>query len=524
MKRLRAVFPSISVALLAMGCGGEHEAETAVDNWPSDAAGPAGAGQGVRVFSGEAATLSTQTSCTWEAGADGDRWCVFIGVSSAGDHNLFALDVTQVIAGVPVSCGEPDPNCVLLTEHLLGSSGDYHPTYFAGDTLVYYDRSLTPHVWRPGMEAGRVLAERPEDGDIAFCTPSSHGMAVACLGMPFERADPGILAAELYIGAADGESEPLLAPVDDVIVATLDDTSALTRFGLGSPVSGYIAWSSREELEGPEILNVREVSDPESRITVAVDVHRWDISADGSGWLWLSAVDQSGVGTLQSARFYDGAYPVDILENVVDYELDENGSVLAWTANGEMVSIPDPIGAPSIQVPIDGDVADIAAFGSSGVAYTKRPAEPGVNDLRIASLDGTRSCLLQEGGSKSLRTVQFAPGAPVAIWARENADDQYDAEFARLADCTSVVLSPEIAMLGWVGRGHAVFVDQFDSNKGSGTLRYRKVGRNGELHPDPPTVIAEHADTYATWGPNFLLYTVTSGSDEDGMYVRAFGG
>jgi hypothetical protein len=266
----RSALSSFVAAALVVACGGERKAETEGDNWPGEAAGPAGMGLGVRVFSGTAATLSASRSCTAEEGAEGDRWCVFIGLSSSGEHNLFALNVSQVIAGVPVSCDTPDPNCLLLTNHVLGSSADFHPSFFAGDTLVYYDETLTPRVWRPGMAGGRVLASRATTLDIAFCTPASRGLAVACLGVPSEQPDTSILAADLYVGAADGESEPLLAPVDSVIVASLADTETVQRFALGSPASGYVAWSSRETTDGPEVLKVQACCRPRAFTTAPI--------------------------------------------------------------------------------------------------------------------------------------------------------------------------------------------------------------------------------------------------------------
>jgi hypothetical protein len=447
---------------------------------------------------------------------------VFIGLSGEGEHNLFALNVSQVVAGTAVSCDAPDPNCLLLTNHLLGSSADFHPTFFAGDTLVYYDETLTPHVWRPGMSGGRLLANRGEMLDIAFCTPSSRGLAVACLGLPFVQPDSTIVAADLYLGAADGESEPLLAPVDDVILAAPDDTESVQRFALGSPVSGYVAWSSREAPDGPEVLKVQSVDDPESQTTVASDVHRWDISADGSGWLWLRAVNEYGTGMLQTARFHDGADPVDVLDGVLDYEVNRSGALIARTRERNAVAIPDPIGAPGEQLLIDGEVTKLVTLSSQNAfAYAKRAAAGG-SELLVSSLDGTRFCSFDTSGYVSLGSVQFAKGAETLLWTLSNAGKQ-DAFHSRLADCGTDAVAPSVSVVGWVGRSHVILVDDVDPATSSGTLRFRKIGKDGALHPDPPALIAEHVDTHATWGPDFLLYAITSGTEESGMYVRAFG-
>ena len=55
---------------------------------------------------------------------------------------------------------------------------------------------------------------------MVFCAPASAGTAVVCLELPDVQADPGLVEAELYVGTADGDSEPLLQPLDHVIVGS----------------------------------------------------------------------------------------------------------------------------------------------------------------------------------------------------------------------------------------------------------------------------------------------------------------
>lgn len=513
---------SLLVALVTGACGGDPETDPGAGNWPEDAKGPAGTGAGVRVFSGSAATLSTSRSCSAEEGAPGDRWCAFVARSSAGDDQLYVVNVSQVIAGVPVACGAPDPNCLLLTESLGASSPDFHRTYFAGDTLVYYDRELAARVWRPGMAAGRLLASREGMRDIAFCSPAPRGTAVACLSFPFEQPDGTMVVAELLAGAADGETEPLLSPVESVIAATLEDTPQVHRFGFGTLADGHVVWSSREEPDGPELLKLQRVGDDASRITVASDVHQWAVTGEGSGWLWVRETNDFGVGTLQAARFPEGDDPVDLLADVFTYELTPSGGTVAVTAARQAVAIADPIGAPHAQVPLDDDVGQVVSLSEGGhVAYTKG-FKTGIYDLLVSSLDGERSCVLETAGGFSPYVVAFSPGAETVLWARRN-EERYDGYHSDVFGCRSAPLSPGVVELGWVGSGHAVFLDAFDPVTGSGSLRFRRAGKDGELHPDPPSLIAEQADGYAVWGPNYLLYTVSAGSDADGLYVRAFG-
>jgi hypothetical protein len=374
------------------------------------------------------------------------------------------------------------------------------------------------------MPAGRMLASRGSTHDIAFCTPAPLGMVVGCLGLPHEQPEQSIIRADLYVGAADGESEPLLAPIADVIVATPDDTQTVQRFSFGFPASGHVAWSSRETRDGVEVLKVRRVDDPEGQLTVATDVHKWKVAPDAAGWFWLSAANEYGVGTLQTASFPDGAERIDLLELVAAYYLDRNGTLVAQTRDRELVAFPNPVREPERQVRLDGDVASIVDLSDGGsIIYTKRFASTNVNELIVTSLDGTHSCVLETSDSVSFRSIQFSPRAGTVLWARSNDSGTYDAYHSRFGDCSTVALSPRIAVLGWVGHGNAVFIDDLDAATSTGSLRFHKVGKDGQVHPDPPTLIAEGVDTYATWGKDFLLYTVNGGGDSDGVYVRAFG-
>jgi len=518
------VLPSLFVALFAAACGGGGPEKAVENNWPDDAEGPAGSGGGVRVFAGEVATLSAARACTHEAGVDADRWCAFVGRSGAGEHNLFVVNVSQVIAGVAVDCQSEDPNCLLLTADLEGSSADNHPTYFAGDTLVYYDDDFSAYVWRPRMDAGRLLAQRTDEHDIALCSPAQRGPAVACLAMPFAQPAGELALAELYAGSAEGAEEPLLAPIAEVIPRTAEDNVTVHRFGFGALADGYVAWSSRETETGVEILKLSHVDDPKNPLVVAEDVHRWSVTDDGSSWLWLSATNDGAVGTLQIADFPDGSNPVDVLPGVIDYELTKGGSVVAETEQRTAVSIVDPSGAPEQQVVLGGEVERISALSDLGqVAFAKAPVPRDVTDFVLSSLDGERSCVLDTSGGVRLGAVHFSPGGDGVLWAApSSATGKVDAYHSRLEGCETETLAPAVAVLGWVGPHHAVFIDEFDPDTVAGSLRYRKAGRDGRLHPDS-TLIAEEVDTYATWGSSFILYTISTGGEHDGMYVRAFG-
>lgn len=526
MKTQRTALVSTLAALLMVACGGDGgPSKPAEKNWPDDADAPAGTGGGVRVFSGAAGTLSAARACTHELGATGNRWCAFVGMSSGGDHNLFVVNVSQVRTGVPVECGTEDENCLLLTDFVEGSSADNHPTFFAGDTLVYYDRELAAYAWRPGMAAGRLLARRNTERDIAFCTPAPRGSAVACLSVPSEQPAGALVIADLLAASVDSdEEEPLLQPIASVIPATGEDNRTVHRFGFAALADGYIGWSSRETETGPEVLKLQRVDDPDSQVTVATDIHHWAVTDDGSSWLWMAETSEGSVGTLQIAPFPGGEDPVDLLGGVIDYKLTGKGSIVAETEQHTAVSIVDPNGAPDRKVVLGDEIGRISTLSDEGqIAFAKRPIGSDFTDFIISSLDGERSCVLETTGSVSLNAIHFAPGADGVLWAARADTGKFDAFHSRLGDCNTERLAPDVVVIGWVGSGYAVFIDEYDPDDGSGSLRYRKAGRDGELHPDPPTLIAERVDTYATWGDDFVMYTISTGSDEDGMYVRTFG-
>ncbi len=509
-----------AVTLLATACSDHDPLLIEHDTFPGDATGPAGVGAGVRVYQGDAWMLSSSRSCT-EGDTTSDRWCIFVGVSqTSSNHNLFVVNVSAAMAGVSVDCNAPDANCLLLTDHLTGTSGNGHPAFFSGDTLVYYDQDLAAYVWWPGLEGGRLLASREGVRDIAYCTPASRGSSVACLGIPFEQPDNSMIVGEIYAGAANGVREPLLGPVDSVIVATLEDTVSVHRFGFAPLLDGYVAWSSREMFEGPEVLNLVNVDDPTRVVTVATAAHKWGVTDDGTRWLWIRTTNELGIGTLEVAGFPDGSNPTSLVGETIEFRANRSGSVVALTRDYAAVAVVDTLGRPGEQVPIDSEVDRIAGISDQGHIVYSKAATRGLSDLLVASVDGRRSCAIET--TSSATSPEFAPGAPLLMWSRAEGD-VYDAFLSRLTDCENALLAKNVAMAGFLGDGHAVFVDEFDARTSTGSLRFRKVDQRGVLHPAPPTLIAEHVDTTTTSGPDYMVYAVRAGTEADGAYVRAFG-
>lgn len=509
-------------AALAVACGDSDRRDPARANAPASPLGPVGEGGGVRVYAGKAALLPDGPPCTAEEGADGDRWCGFLAVADTGRNNLFVVNVSAVLAGVPVSCDEGDPNCLLLAREVIADANSWRSIYFDGDTLVYYDETLTPRVWRPGMERGRLLAERPDGAEMVFCAPASVGTAVVCLELPDVQDDPALVEAELYVGTADGESEPLLHPVDHVIIGSNETFNGVVRFKCGFPADGYVAWSTPDSLEDPERLKLMHADDPESSVTVASDVFAWNVAPDGSRWDWLTNVNELGSGELEVAPFPDGAEPTAVLSDVQDYGVDANSALVALTGENDAISIPDPLGAPSEQLLLDQEVRSLLALSDRGhVAYAKRFTAKNTSDLFVAGLDGSQVCILDETGKVPFSSLNFSHGGAALVWALSTPNG-YDAFYTELSDCSTSPLAPDIAVLGFIGSETIVLVDDFDAESGSGSMRFRKVSPVGALTSTPPTLVAEHVTTNAITGST-LLYTVRGSGDDDGVYVRAFG-
>lgn len=506
----------LAVTVLAAGCGDSERREPGAAATPASPLGPVGEGRGVRVFSGQAVMLPDGPPCTAEEGAEGDRWCGFLATSSTGRDDLYVVNVSAVLAGVPVACGEADPNCLLLAQEVVANGNSSRWIYFGGDTLVYYDATLVPRIWRPGMESGRMLAELPESADIVSCAPAGRGMAIACLEIPDVQEDAGVFTAELHVGTADAESEPLLAPIDHVILGNNSTFAGVKRFNSSFPTDGYIAWSSPEDTESPDVLKLARADDLESTVTVTSDIQAWGVSPDASRWHWVTPD-----GVLQTAPFPDGSQTTDLLSDVRDYGVSQSGSLVAMTTGAELLSIPDPVGAPDGQLLLDQGVQELLGLSAGNyIAYAKHVLNKKTFDLFVTNLDGSAACTVEETVKVPFSSLSLASGGAALLWARSTPDG-YDAFLTNLAECSTAPVAPNVAVLGWLDDQTILFVDDFDSATSSGSLRFRRATPEGTVERGAPRLIAEHVSTNATTGST-LLYTVKAGSEEDGVYVRTF--
>ena len=511
---------SLATAALAVGCGDSHRRAAGAGAPAHSPLGPVGEGGGVRIYGGEAVMLPDGPPCTREAGASGDRWCGFLATSETGRNDLYVVNVTQVLAGVPVACGESDPNCILLAEEVIADANSWRPIYFDGDTLVYYDATLTPRVWRPGMDAGRLLAERQPGAELQFCAPAAAGTAVICLELPDVQMDPKLVQANLYVGTADGETEPLLHPVEQVIIGSNETLKGVLRFKCGFPADGYVAWSTPDSIEEPEILKLVQAGDLASSVHVASDVFAWNVSPDASRWHWLTDIDEKGAGVLSVAPFPDGSDPIEVLHDVTDYALAADSALVALTTEGDVWAVPDPLLEPADQRLLDQGAKELLAIGDGEfVAYAKLVVGKTNSDLYVSNVDTSQTCVLDETAEVPNSSLNFSPNGEALLWATPTPDG-YDAHVSELGTCQTTRLASDIAVLGWVGDRTMVLVDDYDTTKLSGSLRFRNL-TDAALRTRP-TLVAEHVTSNAITGST-LLYTARNADENDGVYVRAFG-
>ena len=491
---------------------------------------------GVRVFSGTAKMLFNGPSCTNDASVTGDRWCAFVTYTDATmeTRSLYVFNASRVVAGADVRCGggASTDACLLLTADLWGDSSNpvIHGTFFQGDTLVFYEHGFAPYVWRPGMTKGRLLATRAEGEDAVYCSPAPQGTAVLCVLLPNAVADPNPTSAfaDLLIGKADGPTEPLLSVADKVLTFSVDDIGFRPTFGFGFPPGpgDHVAWTTRDGATGPETLRLQRAGEPASKATIAAGVHHWNVSPDAGRWFWLTGTKGTAVGTLQTAPFPTGANPTDVRAEVSeDYDvvMSDAKTVVALTKDGTLVAIPDPLN-PAGELVLDTQVKDLLSVSDAGhVAYVKNRFGNNSGDLYVRRADGSASCVVEPIRPVPVRSVSFVPNAGAILWAHTGADG-FEAHYTRLRDCNTMSVATDITLITSVGHERVMFADQFDDTTASATLSIRLVGNGNTLGAEAPIPIADHVDSYALAGPNpdTLLYTVNTGGENDGVYVRWF--
>jgi hypothetical protein len=492
---------------------------------------------GSLVFQGDLPQLlGLGPPCTWEAGATGDRWCAFIAASAADPNSdaLFVVNATKAAAGVSISCGATDANCLKLTDNYV--EDQFHAGMFGGDTLVYYDLTGTPFGWRPGLTAGRALAVAdPTTFNVVECTASSKGTAVYCLrDLPDAmQTDPNnLVLSDLLVGKIDDAANPPLVRVETVISVNLADMT-FAHFQVGFPVPGSdtIAWSARATGSGPEILKMQTMGNDASRATIASGISGWSASPDGARWYWLSQVSETtAVGTLQSAPYPGGASPIAVAPNTNGYTFPTPTSLLVLDSAKQLLGFADPAGAPTTSQTLDTGVAGLISLSAQGhVAYAKTTSTTAggstFSDLFVKKSDGTGACALSTATTAVPSGVIFTPSVGGVTW-RQRASTTTMAQFTSLSDCTLMNVGPGVAWTQPIGDRAVLLVDGFSSLTGTFNLRFRNLVSGNAVSGDPAALISSWAGSFASTasaGTDIVLYTVNNGSNDDGVYVRSFG-
>jgi len=508
------------------------------------AAGTGGTGNvaaaptGTPVFRGRLPKLlNSGPACTFEAAATGDRWCGFFADTTATPISveLFVVNVTKAAAGVPITCGLPDPNCLKLTAASFQDPS--HPEMFQGDTLIYYDATGTPFGWRPGMPQGRALAVAdPKTMDLSLCYAATKGTAVVCLRVlpAAMQTIQNVLQADLLAGRLDSTADPPLARIETLIATSLTDRN-ISRFRAGYPIPGgdLVAWSARAVPGGPEVLKTQTLGDDASRATVASDANRWRTSADGSHWYWYSQVDDdTRAGTLHGAPFPGGAGPAAITANALQFDFPTPTSLLTVASTGEMRVFPDLGGAPGNGAILDVGVFRLLVLGDQGyVAYNKAVMTANgtqFSDLYVTRADGTGACTLTAATDGYPAGVRFTPGATGSTWIQRGGSG-FTARYTRLADCATVDIASAVARAEPFGDRGVLYLDEYSTGAQIGTLRFRALAGGGVVPGDPGARVSGEVGGFtvvsatSSGGADALIYAVESGGSDDGIYVRAFG-
>jgi hypothetical protein len=483
------------------------------------------------VFTGSSALLNLGPSCTAEPGSTGDRWCAFVAdsVLVPGNLDLYVFNASRAAAGVPITCGlAGDPNCLRLTTS-FDQRDEFHAAMVVGNTAVFYDVNGTAWGWRPGMAAARTLATRGST-DVFNCTPSFVGTGVACLRDAVSQPDPAnLLYAELLLGKVDGPGDPPLEILETVIAANLADGN-FPRFqaGFASPDGNQFAWSSRATASGPEILKIQTVGNAASRLTVATDVNTWTVSADGTRWYWLGAIDGvTGLGTLVGAAFPDGARPVAMLPDVYQHVAMPGGAVVASDGFGDLLSIANPVGAPSAATLLDTAVLLVLAVSAQDhVAYFKTyDMTSNLTDLYVRRLGAPSACTLTATATAAPSVIAFSPSGGATLWARLG-NPGFDGLYTRTTDCNTAVAGRNIGGIDQASDSSVLFFDQVDAVLLTGSLRVRAV-TGGNVLSTTATLIAGTVGTFAAPPPlpaPAVVYTMNAGTADDGVYLSLLGG
>jgi hypothetical protein len=482
-----------------------------------------------RLVAGQATLVGNgPDSCTNQPGATGDRWCgLFLPSKTAGRSELWMLDATRALTGADVRCDGSDSSCVqIATDVLTAQYTGVSTAGFTGDTLFYRrgpDATIIDGpvwAWRPGWASGRELV----DGAGTFCyAPPSRGVAV-CLRRNQSVAD-GEEAEDLFAGSLAAPGDGLLPLVETVgLRAASDPVGDAADFELNfSPDGAYVAWSTIG-VPSAKGLVVEKIDDPSTKVMVATEVSNWQISGDGTSWLWLRSYTDNGLepsGTLETAAFPAGAGVATLATTVADFQVVGPKSVLyrAKVADqvGDLSFVPD-LAAPAGSRLLDQDVRRIVtrSADASTVVYTRTSTGVG-DDLFAWSASLKQPCTLTPIPS-ALTNAKLMAADHVVIWAQRDVFSQAVTGAATsLASCATKTFGHDLLQWMPVGDTHLLFVDGAPSGSASGTLRAASFGADGVVGAGTP--LGRDVSVVFAALPAAAIYTVAQGTDGDGLYL-----
>ncbi len=493
-------------------------------------------------------------SCTNQDPAPGDRWCAFTRPGTTlGFNDLWVINVTKAaaVAATPgaaaIKCDTSDPSCLRLSTGLYEDLElGFRLHGFDGDTLIYYEEPShsadgfvgNVRAWRPTWTAGRKLTS--ESGVV--CAGHKKSAAALCFENVFTDAAQTVRTADFHAGMLTDQSGGLLPKVDTLLIDAKDDLAGVRKWRADlSPDGKRVAWSSRADAAGPEILKVQTLGDDASRKTVAEDVSVWSVTADGTSWLWLRKYNynQDGApsGTLESAPFPDGTGAKVLAASVGDYTDVGTKGVLYRSKvlmdAGDLILMPDR-DVPATIAMLDQGVLFVFDQSKDGTraVYTKNAesisagfSSAPVFDLYIAANDGKRPCTLAATPIGFLPPDFLGPSGDYAAWGRLNSTTgEVEGMYTTLSTCATKKFASEIFSWTAIGSEGYVFLDELslDPDLNEATLRYSKL-ENGAL-PSAGTKIQTRAQfTYAALLPTLaaVVYNVSSGQGGDGLYINA---
>jgi hypothetical protein len=495
-------------------------------------------------------------SCTNQDPAPGDRWCAFtLPGRTLGFNDLWVINVTKAAAAATtpnapaVKCDTTDANCLRLSTGLYEDVDLGFTLHgFDGDTLIYYEEPShadgtfvgVVRAWRPGWTGGRKLTSTSG----VVCAGSKTSAAALCFDNVVTNSANTLRTADLHVGVLTDQAGGLLPKVDTLLIAAKDDAEGVRKWRADvSPDGTRVAWSTRADATGPEVLRVQTIGNDASRAVVAEDVSQWIIGPDGQSWFWLKKYnyDQLGApaGTLETAPFPAGTNPTVLAAAVGEYDV-AGGKGVVYRANmkddvGDLIIMPDRA-TPATVVTLDQQVLFVFDHSKDGtkVAYTKNAeslsaglSSAPIFDLYVAANDGKRPCAMAASPIAFL-APDFLDSGDYSAWGRLNSvTTEIEGVYTTLATCTTKKFATEVFSWTPIGSEGYVFLDELfldpdrpDINEA--TLRYSKLD-NGALPARGTSIQTRAQFTYAPLLPTLaaVVYEVKAGTSADGLYINA---